>query len=60
MAGRIAAMDWAEALRDADPVGFARPMVHKDERLLYRALSALSRVTGVDLNHKNHGRVLRV
>lgn len=60
MAGRIAAMDWADALRDADAPGHARPMVHKDERLVYRALTTLSRLTGVDLNHKNHGRVLNV
>jgi hypothetical protein len=60
MASRIAAMDWAGALREADPPGFARGMVHRDERLLYRVLTAISRFSGIDLNHKNHGRVLDV
>ncbi|GMV05536.1 MAG: hypothetical protein AMXMBFR53_18140 [Gemmatimonadota bacterium] len=60
MAGRIAAMDWGASLRDADPPGMERRQRHKDERLKYRALTALTRLTGVDLNHKNHGRLLRV
>ncbi len=60
MAGRIAAMDWAGALRESDPPGVARPWIHKDERALYRALTAVSRLTGIDLNHKNYGRVLDV
>lgn len=60
MAGRIAAMDWSASLRDADPPGLERRQRHKDERFKYRALTALTRLTGVDLNHKNHGRLLRV
>jgi hypothetical protein len=60
MAERIAAMDWGGSLRESDPPGLLRPPVHKDERVLYRTLSALSRWTGIDLNHKNHGRVLSV
>jgi hypothetical protein len=60
MAGRIAAMDWRASLREVDPPGLARAMIHKDERLLYRFLSGLSRLSGIDLNHKNHGRVLDV
>jgi hypothetical protein len=35
-------------------------MLHKDERWKYRLLTGVRRLTGVDLNHKNHGRVLRV
>jgi hypothetical protein len=59
MADRIAGMDWAHLLRDEDPPG-TRRRLHRDERLLYRVLSGVSRLTGVDLNHKNHGRVLDV
>jgi hypothetical protein len=53
-------MDWSDSLREADPPGVARTLIHKDERLLYRALTGLSRLTGVDLNHRNHGKVLDV
>jgi hypothetical protein len=60
MAGRIAAMDWATSLRESDPPGLERPWIHKDERALYRVLSATSRLTGIDLNHKNYGRLLDV
>jgi hypothetical protein len=60
MAARIAAMDWQDSLRESDPPGLARGMIHKDERRLYRALTALSRAAGVDFNHTNHGRVLDV
>ncbi len=60
MRGRIDRMDWAHLLRDEDPPGLVRTQTHKDERLKYRVLSAISRWTGVDLNHTNHGRVLRV
>ena len=60
MADRIAAMDWQASLRQVDPPGLVRSMIHKDERLLYRSLTALSRLTGVDFNHTNHGRVLDV
>jgi hypothetical protein len=60
MADRIATMDWQDALRESDPPGVVRRVIHKDERLLYRSLTALSRVTGIDLNHANHGRVLDV
>lgn len=60
MRARIAAMDWADALRDEDPPGFERAQRHKDERLKYRLLSAVERATGLDFNHTNHGRVLRV
>ena len=60
MIERIASMDWSDSLRESDPPGLVRTLVHKDERLLYRTLSALSKATGVDLNHKNHGRVLDV
>ena len=42
------------------PSGRARGRIHKDERVLHRALTSLSRLTGVDFNHKNHGRVLDV
>lgn len=60
MRERIAAMDWGELLREQDPPGLERTQLHKDERLKYRVLTALSRWTGIDLNHKNHGRVLKV
>jgi len=60
MAGRIAAMDWADRLREADPPGVRRTPRHEDERLKYRLLTSLERLTGLDLNHRNHGRVLRV
>jgi hypothetical protein len=59
MAERIAAMDWGGLLREVDPPGTVRSR-HKDERLLYRALTGISRLTGVDLNHRNHGRVVDV
>ncbi len=60
MAGRIADMDWADELRESDPRGVERRQHHKDERLRYRLLTGVRRVTGVDLNHRNHGRVLNV
>ena len=60
MRERIAAMDWGELLREEDPPGLERTQLHKDERLKYRVLTALSRWTGIDLNHTNHGRVLKV
>jgi hypothetical protein len=58
MRRRIAAMDWADMLRESDPPGLARRR-HRDERFLYRVLSGVTRVTGIDLNHRNHGAVLR-
>jgi len=60
MRGRIDAMDWTDALRLTDPPGLVRTQRHKDERWKYRVLTALGRATGLDLNHTNHGRVLRV
>lgn len=59
MEERIAAMDWDDLLREVDPPGMMRP-THKDERLKYRFLTALARLTGIDFNHTNHGRVLDV
>lgn len=59
MAARIGAMDWKSLLRETDPPGMTRPL-HRDERWLYRLLTGVTRLTGVDLNHKNHGRVLKV
>jgi glycosyltransferase involved in cell wall biosynthesis len=60
MRSRIAAMDWGHRLREEDLPGKVRTHRHKDERFKYRLLSGISRVTGLDLNHKNHGRVLDV
>lgn len=60
MADRIAGMDWGHLLREVDPPGARRPWRHRDERLLYRALTWATRFTGVDFNHTNHGRVLDV
>lgn len=60
MRSRIAGMDWSDGLRAQDPPGMVRTHRHKDERLRYRLLSGISRFTGLDLNHKNHGRVLDV
>lgn len=60
MSSRIAAMDWRGALRETDAPGQARTLIHKDERFLYRALTTVSRLTGIDLNHTNHGRLLDV
>jgi len=59
MAESIAAMDWAHLLREEDPPVTSRSL-HRDERTLYRFLSGVTRLTGIDLNHKNHGRVLDV
>lgn len=59
MAERIAAMDWTDQLREADPPGMVRAP-HRDERPLYRFLTALRRGTGIELGHTNHGRVLDV
>ncbi len=53
-------MDWAGSLREADPPGMVRTQLHKDERFKYRLLTGITRLTGVDLNHTNHGRVLKV
>jgi glycosyltransferase involved in cell wall biosynthesis len=60
MADRIAGMDWGDTLRLEDPPGLERTQRHKDERLKYRLLTAFKRATGIDLNHRNHGRVLKV
>lgn len=60
MASRIADMDWGNTLRETDPPGMARTQRHMDERLKYRVLTAVKRATGLDLNHRNHGRVLKV
>ncbi|HET9948776.1 MAG TPA: hypothetical protein VFQ22_07630 [Longimicrobiales bacterium] len=60
MAERIAAMSWRDALRERDGPEHAGRPLHRDERPLYRFLTALSRFTGLDLNHTNHGRVLDV
>jgi len=59
MAERIASMDWAGLLRETDAPGTVRTP-HKDELRLYRFLTAASRLSGIDLNHRNYGRVLRV
>ncbi len=59
MGERIAAMDWQDQLRLEDTPGTERRQRHKDERFKYRMLTALARLTGLDLNHRNHGRVLR-
>lgn len=60
MGDRIAAMDWGDRLRETDPPGMVRTQRHKDERLKYRVLTGFKRLTGIDLNHRNHGRLLRV
>jgi len=60
MAGRMARMDWSEQLREADPPALRRRRRHRDERLPYRLLTSVSRLTGIDFNHTNHGRVLDV
>jgi glycosyltransferase involved in cell wall biosynthesis len=60
MADRIATMDWADKLRILDWRGMKRTQRHKDERLRYRLLTALERTTGIDLDHTNHGKVLKV
>ncbi len=59
MAERIAAMGWGDRLRLVDPPEMVRTQRHKDERFKYRLLTALSRATGIDFNHRNHGRVIR-
>jgi hypothetical protein len=53
-------MDWEDRLREQDPRGGGGRPRHRDERPLYRLLTAASRLTGVDFNHTNHGRVLDV
>ncbi len=60
MAERIAAMDWSKKLRLVDPPGMERTQRHKDERFRYRLLSAVERSLGIDLNHSNHGKILKV
>ncbi|UCF19265.1 MAG: hypothetical protein JSU87_15265 [Gemmatimonadota bacterium] len=60
MRERIAEMDWKDKLREEDPPGTRRWQLHKDERRKYRLLSAIERWTGLDLNHKNYGRLIKV
>ena len=60
MEERIARMDWGELLREVDPPALGPRHRHRDERLVYRALTLASRLTGVDFNHTNHGRILDV
>lgn len=59
MTERVAAMDWEDLLRERDAPGTVRRR-HRDEQLLYRVLTGLTRFTGIDLNHKNYRRVLKV
>jgi hypothetical protein len=60
MRDRIARMDWGDRLREVDPPGLGERQRHRDERPLYRLLTAASRLSGIDFNHTNHGRVLNV
>jgi hypothetical protein len=60
MSERIAEMDWSDKLRSQDPPGLRRRSLHKDERPKYRLLTAIERWTGLDLNHKNYGKIIRV
>lgn len=60
MQDRMDAMDWRDSLREEDPPEMERTQRHKDERLKYRILSGFTRLTGIDLNHTNHGKVLKV
>lgn len=60
MGERIASMEWSDRLREEDSPGMERRQRHKDERPKYRMLTRLKRMTGIDLNHRNHGRVLDV
>jgi hypothetical protein len=60
MADRIARMDWQDRLREFDASGDGRRRRHRDERLLYRLLTSASRLSGLEFNHTNHGRVLDV
>lgn len=60
MEERIGAMDWGGRLREEDPPSMERRQRHKDERTRYRLLTLVKRLTGIDLNHRNHGRVLDV
>jgi hypothetical protein len=52
-------MDWQDLLYETDRPGTARRR-HRDELPLYRFLTGLGRLTGIDFNHRNHGRVLDV
>lgn len=60
MRERIERLDWQDRLRLEDPPGLERRELHKDERLKYRVLSAIERWTGLDLDHKNYGRIIDV
>jgi glycosyltransferase involved in cell wall biosynthesis len=60
MRDRIAEMDWADKLRQKDAPGMTRRERHQDERPKCRILSAIERWSGLDLNHKNYGKVIRV
>ncbi len=60
MRGRIEQMHWTDRLRLVDPPGLQRWDRQKDERPKYRILSAIERWTGLDLNHKNYGKRIKV
>ncbi len=59
MRKRIAELDWKDRLRDADPPGMKR-RPHKDEKIKYRFVSAIERLTGLDLNRRNWRKELKV
>lgn len=52
MKNRIAAMDWKDKLRDEDPPGMERERF-KHEMAKYRALTAIEKITGLNLGTKN-------
>lgn len=55
----ISQLCWHDKLRDEDPPGMIREP-HKDEKLKYRLLTAIERYTGLDFNHKNWKKIVKV
>jgi hypothetical protein len=60
MAERIARMDWATGCASRIRPGLVAATATATSAPLYRLLTWASRVTGIDFNHTNHGRVLDV
>lgn len=58
MKDMIGRLNWNDQLRDVDPPGMVRDP-HKHEKIKYRFLTKLERLTGLDFNHKNWRKIVR-
>jgi hypothetical protein len=61
MRKKISEISWKDKLRATNPPGFvSRQVPHKHEKLKNRILTNIEQVTGLDFNHKNWKKLLKV